>query len=68
MKNRYIKAAELTLSYKKFKKYVGNNFDYDKLEIINILNDMIKDKELTEEYEECQLILDAINSINVNTL
>jgi hypothetical protein len=29
---------------------------------------MIKEKEITEEYEECQLILDALNSLDVNTL
>jgi hypothetical protein len=68
MKNRYIKAAELTLSYKKFKKYVGNNFEYNKLELIEVLKEMIKEKEITEEYEECQLILDALNSLDVNTL
>lgn len=61
MIKRYIKAAELTLSYRKFNKYVGNNFDYEKSEIIEVLNEMILEKELTEEYEECNLILETIN-------
>ncbi len=68
MNKRYIKAAELILSYKKFNKYVGNNFEYNKLELIEVLKEMIKEKEITEEYEECQLILDALNSLDVNTL
>ena len=64
MEKRYIRSAEFILSYRKFNKYVGNNFAYDKLEIIEVFNDMIKEKELTEEYEECKIILDTINSIS----
>jgi hypothetical protein len=64
MEKRYIRAAEFILSYRKFNKYVGNNFAYENSEIVDVLNDMIKEKELLEEYEECKLILDTIIYIN----
>lgn len=63
MKKKYIKAAELILSYRKFKRYVGNNFSYDPLEIIDVLKDMLEEKEYLEEYEECSLILETINTV-----
>ena len=66
MIKRYIKAAELLLSYRKFNKYVGNNFDYEKSEIIEVLNEMIKEKEDLEEYEECKLMLNTINYLKAD--
>lgn len=63
MEKKYIKAAELILSYRKFNKYVGNNFNYDKKEIIEVLQETLKEKELEEEYEECAIILGIINKM-----
>ena len=63
MEKKYIKAAELILSYRKFNKYVGNNFNYDKKEIVEVLQETLKEKELEEEYEECAIILGIINKM-----
>jgi hypothetical protein len=63
MEKHIIKAAELILSYKKFKKYVGNNFAYEPSEIIEVLKETLKEKELSEQYEECAEILKVINKL-----
>jgi hypothetical protein len=63
MENQIIKAAELILSYRKFNKYVGNNFAYEPSEIVEVLKETLKEKELLEEYEECALILQVINKM-----
>ena len=63
MEKKYIKAAELILSYRKFNKYVGNNFAYEPKEIIEILQETLKEKELAEEYEECAIIFNIINKM-----
>jgi protein-arginine kinase activator protein McsA len=63
MEKQIIKAAELILSYRKFNKYVGNNFAYEPSEIIEVLKETLKEKELLEEYEECALILQVINKM-----
>ncbi len=64
MIRKHIKMAQMTLSLRKFDKYVGNNFSYDKNEVIEVLREMIAAKEETEEYEECAEILQAINHVS----
>ena len=61
MEKKYIKAAELILSYRKFNKYVGNNFAYEPKEIVEVLQETLIEKELAEEYEECAIIFAIIN-------
>ncbi len=61
MEKKYLKAAELILSYRKFNKYVGNNFAYEPKEIVEVLEETLKEKEMAEEYEECAIIFGIIN-------
>jgi len=63
MEKQIIKSAELILSYRKFNKYVGNNFAYEPKELIEVLKETLKEKELAEQYEECALILQVINKL-----
>ena len=44
MEKQIIKAAELILSYRKFNKYVGNNFAYEPKELIEVLKETLKEK------------------------
>lgn len=67
MIRKHIRMAQMTLSLRKFDKYVGNNFNYDKNELIEVLSEMIAAKEETEEYEECAEILSAIKHLSGET-
>lgn len=67
MIRKHIRMAQMTLSLRKFDKYVGNNFNYDKNELIEVLSEMIAAKEETEEYEECAEILGAIKHLSGET-